>query len=629
MSALPESAPAAIDFIAEGRKKTDSFLGTLLVLHFLLSLGLASWYGTWWSAIVVGGTVAAVSFWVTRKRAGKPIARIVVGAGLMIFSGLFIHQSHGLLEMHFHVFASLAFLLAYRDWRVPIVAALTIAIHHVGFYLLQQFGQGVFIFPLDAMHQHTQGWILVALHAAFVVAETGVLVWLSRTLEAEGRETNILLSAATELAAGNVDVEVKGESTVALGFRAALTTLRRLVTEVEGVSHAASSGLLSHRANADGLSGAYRDVLDGVNTTVAALEASQNHMRVDQETSNAFFNDLQKTVTRVKERQLSARIAGTYDGRFGSTAVEFNEALSVLDSAMSEVSRSAATVSQSAEQIATGSATLAKGASRQAETLQEVTNNLQSLTRMVGRSAENTATVRELVENATSASEQGTTAMARLNTAIGEISTSSAATQRIVKTIDEIAFQTNLLALNAAVEAARAGDAGRGFAVVAEEVRSLALRSTEAARQTQELIETAVQSAAAGTQYSDEVNAVFSRIGEEVGRISVVVREIADASVKQRDGASSIGASIGTINSVTQTTAATAETSAHGSRELSEQASAMTSLVEGFALSGEARKPLPARASSPKRSVGLVPAGGDDLFPVKRSRAAEDLLSSF
>jgi methyl-accepting chemotaxis protein len=592
MTPNSSATAATIDILAEGRRRTDRFFGTLLVVHFALALALARWYGTWASAVLVGGIATGVGFWLTRNRPGEFVTRAVIGASLMAYSGLLIHESHGMIEMHFHVFATLAFLLAYRDWRVPVVAAAVIAVHHLGGHLLQQGGAGIFVFPGDAMHQHGSGLLMVAVHAVFVVAETGVLAWLSRTLEREGTETTGLLTAASELAAGNVNVEVSGESSVAHGFRAALETLRRLVSEVRGVVEAASEGRLAHRARTEGLSGAYRDVLDGVNATVASLEESQERMQREHAVAEAFFSDLEVVVSRLEGRELAVRLPGAYGGRFGVMAVELNGALAVLDEAMSEVARSAESVAASAGEIAGGSTSLADGASRQAQTVDHVTASLQELRQMVGRSAENAATARALVSSATAASTQGAATMEQLTGAIAGIATSSRATQRIVKTIDEIAFQTNLLALNAAVEAARAGDAGRGFAVVAEEVRSLALRSAEAAKQTAELIEKAVQSAAAGTQFSDEANSVFVRIGSEVGRIAGVVEEIAAASAQQRDGAASIGGALEQINEVTQSTAATAEESASGSLELSQQASAMTSLVGSFRLSA-----VPARAA--------------------------------
>ena len=174
--------------------------------------------------------------------------------------------------------------------------------------------------------------------------------------------------------------------------------------------------------------------------------------------------------------------------------------------------------------------------------------------------------------------------MMRLSDAIRKIKSSSDETAKIVRAIDEIAFQTNLLALNAAVEAARAGDAGKGFAVVAEEVRNLAMRSAEAAKNTANLIEGAVKNADGGVRINEEVIANLREISDLGNKVRDVVAGITDASERQSQGVEQISSAIEQMNQLTQHTAANAEESAGAAAELSTQADEMRRMVSLFTL---------------------------------------------
>lgn len=199
---------------------------------------------------------------------------------------------------------------------------------------------------------------------------------------------------------------------------------------------------------------------------------------------------------------------------------------------------------------------------------------------MTKQNADNANQARTMMREANQIVEKVTRHMTDLTGAIGAITKSSEETGKIIKTIDEIAFQTNLLALNAAVEAARAGEAGAGFAVVADEVRNLAMRASDAAKNTSNLIESTIKAVRNGNELTSATQQAFSDNAEISRKIGQLVDEIATASEEQAQGISQVAKAVQEIDKVTQATAANAEESAAASEELSAQAEQMMGYVK-------------------------------------------------
>ena len=237
-------------------------------------------------------------------------------------------------------------------------------------------------------------------------------------------------------------------------------------------------------------------------------------------------------------------------------------------------------VTSASTQVASSSQQMAEGSSEQASSLEETSAALEEMASMTRQNADNAAQANTLMSDAQTSVGSGVEAMTRMTKAIEEIKTSSAETAKIIKTIDEIAFQTNLLALNAAVEAARAGEAGKGFAVVAEEVRNLARRSAEAARNTSDLIETSQRNSDAGVAVSGEVSKALVEIQESAGKVGTLVAEIAAASKEQAQGVDQVNTAVSEMDKVVQQNAANAEESASAAEELSSQAQELNAMVE-------------------------------------------------
>jgi methyl-accepting chemotaxis protein len=222
--------------------------------------------------------------------------------------------------------------------------------------------------------------------------------------------------------------------------------------------------------------------------------------------------------------------------------------------------------------VSAASQSLAEGASEQAASLEETSSSLEEMASMTKRNAENAASAKELSSQTRQTAESGNTSMEDMRGAMGAIKDSSNDISKIIKSIDEIAFQTNILALNAAVEAARAGEAGAGFAVVAEEVRNLAQRSAQSAKETASKIEVAIHNSDRGVQISEKVAQFLHEILEKVRRVDELVGEIATASHEQSQGIGQLNTAVGQMDKVTQANSASAEETASAAEELNAQA---------------------------------------------------------
>jgi methyl-accepting chemotaxis protein len=378
-----------------------------------------------------------------------------------------------------------------------------------------------------------------------------------------------------QISEGNIDIApaiTDDRDEIGPALKKMVETISNLVKEMEMLTRSATEGELDIRGNAETFNGAYQEIVAGVNKTLDAIMGP--------------INEASAILEKVANKDLSDRIKGDYKGFYTDIKETINMAVENLDKALQQVAIGAEQVASASVQVSTGGQALSQGASEQASSLEEVSSSLQEMSSMTRQNAQNAREARGVSEQARESADKGVESMNRMSSAINKIKSSSDSTARIVRTIDEIAFQTNLLALNAAVEAARAGDAGRGFAVVAEEVRNLAMRSAEAAKNTAGLIEDAVKNSENGVNINAEVLKNFQDIAEKTNKVSHVVAEIAVASEQQDEGISQVTKAVEQLNQLTQQNAANAEESASAAEEMSSQSEEMRSMVAGFKLTG-------------------------------------------
>jgi methyl-accepting chemotaxis protein len=251
----------------------------------------------------------------------------------------------------------------------------------------------------------------------------------------------------------------------------------------------------------------------------------------------------------------------------------------VLRQIATTLSEASSQVSASATQVSSASQSLAEGSSEQAASLEETSASLEEISSMTKRNSESADKARAISNESSQATEVGTRQMGEMVEAMGAIKSSSDNIAKIIKTIDEIAFQTNILAPNAAVEAARAGEAGAGFAVVANEVRALAQRAAQAARETTEKIDDSIAKSSKGMEISARVAEGLTQITDKTRNVNELVNEIATASKEQNQGLGQITTAVSQMDQVTQSNAGSAEETAAAAEELNAQAMALLETV--------------------------------------------------
>lgn len=568
-------------FLTDSRCSADRLLSSVLLLHVPVALGMAAWHGTWWTAILVSAIAAGIPFVVARRQPGSAISRQLVGIGFMTFSALFIHQAQGVIELHFHIFASLAFLLAYRDWKVPVSAAAFIAVHHILFHVLQHNG-----FPVFVLNHHG-GFVWVAVHAAFVVFETSVLVFLSRQLAVEAERTQAVFECAEALAAGDLSKQPSGDG-VAEAMRRVVSAVSRVTDQAREMASAVREQRTNRLVVDPALGGVFAEIgvsLHDAGSTVDRLRADNQQ---SQAVTHGFLETLSSAINGLEANDLTVSVRAGFGDAHDATGAALNEALRGLQDTLQGLRDAADHVEAAAEDIASGSDVVARGTAEQAAAFEEVSASLESLSSASRDSATASRQARESSTSAQHRADEGATSVQRLIDAMDTMRAGAGATAKIVRTIDEIAFQTNLLALNAAVEAARAGDAGRGFAVVAEEVRALAIRSADAARTTAGLIDDTVQHVEESARVSQDVRTRLQELQQEIEKVAGLVDLCAVSAGNQQEGIEQIRSAVESLNGSVQAAAASAQESASASQELSAQARSQREIVSRFRMQANA-----------------------------------------
>lgn len=295
-----------------------------------------------------------------------------------------------------------------------------------------------------------------------------------------------------------------------------------------------------------------------------------------------YISDISNVLSAVASKDLTAKSSVDYKGDFVPIQAALEEILSSLNGTLFHIAESTDQVRSSSEQVALTGRNLAENSSEQAATTENLTNSLEMVSNYIKDNAEYSLSMKDITESALLETQRGNEEMERLLQSMANIDEFSKKIQNIVKIIDDIAFQTNILALNAAVEAARAGEAGKGFSVVADEVRQLASKSADAAKQTTDLIHSTIDSVAQGKKNTEQTAGVFKTIVEQTGNINTLVGKISESLENQSNSVTDLEEGMQRISMVTQSNSATAQESAATSEDLLNQMQMLKELVMEF-----------------------------------------------
>ncbi len=351
---------------------------------------------------------------------------------------------------------------------------------------------------------------------------------------------------------------------------AMMTAIDNLIKEADQLAHAAASGDLTQRSDTGQFEGKYREIIAGLNSALDAMARP--------------LAEASDVLTEISQGNLDLMMEGDYLGEYARMKESMNNAIASFNELLGEIHTAAGQVASGSRQVADGSQILSQGATEQAATLEELSASIAEIASQTRQNAIRAGQATELTDQTKQGAVAGNERMQAMLQAMQNINESSVNISKIIKAIDEIAFQTNILALNAAVEAARAGQHGKGFAVVAEEVRNLAGRSAQAARETTQLIENSLTKVADGTRIADQTAASLRQIVDDVTKAAGLVSEIAAASVEQATGIGQINQGIEQVSQVTQTNTATSEQSAAASQEMNSQAEYLQEMIGKFRL---------------------------------------------
>ena len=527
----------------ETYRRTDRILAWLLVAHLPLFVGLAFLRGTWMEVVAWGVPTVAAGVLAAWLQPGSLLSRMTIAAALLVSSALIIHQTGGMIEMHFHIFAILAFLLMYRDWRVPVWGAVVVAAHHAAFNLAQTHGGHARVF------QDHSGWDIVAVHAAWVVFEVSILVYMARLLAAETLQAQALMELAERVGAGDLTARAErgagavgdavgaingGTERLAAAMREVGGRSRRVSDVAQGFSDVAEHVTVA----AEGVAASLTQVVGGAQEQAemarlmagALAEMSRSIDGVARRAAGVSEQSQQAAGAARNGSRVIGEAVGSL-GRIRATVLESAERITELQGYSDRISRVTQSVADIASQtnlLALNAAIEAARAGEQGRGFAVVAEEVRKLATQSGDSAREAAELirgvqamtgraAESMRRGTAEVEAGSALAAGAGGALGEI---MEVVERTAADVGEITRAAHEIAASSRTVLAVAGVDG-----AADAHGLLALSQANA---------TAAEDAAAAVQ---EINASMEEMSASAEELARIARELQDETGRFRTGA--------------------------------------------------------------------------------------------
>ncbi|MFT6426561.1 MAG: methyl-accepting chemotaxis protein [Celeribacter sp.] len=529
---------------------------SVLTVTFITAVG-----GQFLIALVGGTIFAALGLIATRLKPNPArilIAQALVGVTITLNAALLGHPLQ--VDAHMVYFAVLAMTVMLGNISALLAAAATIAVHHVILTLVMP----TLLFPSFDLIQNIGR---TAFHAVIVIMETAILFYAIRTnttltLEIRKKEAEAQSAAAQ---AQNAFSNAKAEKQRA---EDALTAAQAASEEAAVAKSTAETALKDFQSS---------------QSQSAQQRALDDKARADRDIAlqhlvEVFGRHLDQLSSGDLSTQISESLNSDYDGLKES----FNIAVMKLGETIHQVREQSENIQNQSREISNSANDLSVRTEHQAVTLADIARSITDLTASLSAVAKDSSDAQNLAQITSSEAAEGSDIMQQAVHAMAGIEGSSKEIHKITAVIDDIAFQTNLLALNAGVEAARAGDAGRGFAVVASEVRALAQRSSDAAREINNLITTSVTQISSGADLVNKTGYALEGIKKSVDKITNRLSSVASATSDQSRNLSSVNSAIGELEGVTQQNVAMFEETTAANTQLSSAAHYLSELVQTF-----------------------------------------------
>jgi methyl-accepting chemotaxis protein len=511
--------------------KSDKYILILSIVLFVIVTGVSSIpYDTYTIGIVSGVPLLLITFISYKFFKGTAVSRVVAGIVLMSYPSIMIIQNMGMIEMHFGYFILAAALTAYKDLSAILAATVTAALGHIIFTFIQL--NQIEINGYQLMYfSYGCSWEIAILHIIMFALEVILLAYILYTsiqqfILAKGLEFESQKSIA-RIKQEQDESEIIINSTIDIVKE---VNKGNMVNRIEGTTSNKSVELLKNLLN---------DMLNNLESLVGKD-----------------LTKLTEVLSKYSQRDFTATLDPKISGEIGNKIIEMN---SMITDILQTNQKDGISLQSSADELTKNVNTLSNNATSQAASLEETAASIDEITSNIEQTSQKAQEMSNISNDTKSSANDGQRLATDTVKAMDDINNTVININDAISVIDQIAFQTNILSLNAAVEAATAGEAGKGFAVVAQEVRNLASRSAEAAKEIKELVESATEKTNTGKKISAEMIEGFSSLEEKILATNKLIDDVTNAAKEQSIGMMQVSDAVNQLDRFTQENASVAE----------------------------------------------------------------------